>query len=223
MNILEQLRDQIVSNGFVYDSWQSVIGTVKLRKMFVEQIARLGRGVRILDVGCGPGTLYPYIQPLDVKYVGFDINPQYIERAKGRFHDTSAIFIQGDAGASPMDVLMEHGPFDVVLAAAILHHLSDNQAHGLLESIPSLMAPNGIFASYDNALTDPQDPIARKLILADRGNYVREPEGYVKLMRNHFQNVETSIHTDLLRIPYTIFFMRCSNAPATGAPASKDR
>lgn len=210
MSWFSQLRDQLLSRGSVYSSLQVLIGSHRLREEFVSNVAQVRRGARVLDMGCGPGTLFPYLKPLGVDYVGFDHNPEYVDVANGRFADDRTRFVLGDAGNSPADQLAPHGPFDVVIAAAVLHHLSDAEASAMIACASELMAPDGVFASYDNALTKPQNPIARRLILADRGKHVRPPEGYKKLASTEFTNCTTSLRTDLLAVPYTIFFMRCT-------------
>ena len=78
-------------------------------------LCRIGdlTGSSILDVGCGWGDLYDYLNGHyeGVRYMGIDINPRYIERAK-ELHP-EARFEVADFGE------YEGGPFDYVFASGV--------------------------------------------------------------------------------------------------------
>ena len=72
--------------------------------------------------------------------------------------------------------------------------------------------------TLDPVLTPRQNPIARAIIRADRGRFVRSPEGYRSLVADSFAEVEVSARTDLNWVPYTHFVMVCRNPRASGPP-----
>jgi SAM-dependent methyltransferase len=85
-------------------------------------------GARILDLGCGPGTMSAYLQELDRAFVleGFDLSPQMIALARrklpdGRFwiHDLRAPF---------------HfpSPYDALAASFCIVHLNDAETDEFL-------------------------------------------------------------------------------------------
>jgi hypothetical protein len=45
----------------------------------------------------------------------------------------------------------------------------------------------------------------------DRGRYVREQEGYRKLLAPSFSTVDMNLHTELFTVRHTILMTRCSN------------
>ncbi len=53
------------------------------RQVLVGQYIQPRAGARILEIGCGPGTIAGYLP--DSEYVGFDMSSKYIEMARKRF------------------------------------------------------------------------------------------------------------------------------------------
>jgi SAM-dependent methyltransferase len=185
-----------------YLGLQNLLGGVSARRRFVEEYVRPFSRARVLDAGCGTGSLLDYLPP-DVDYVGFDSNAAYIDSAvkrygpRGRFHCARAGEpIGGDGG------------FDIVVALAFLHHLDDDVAHQLLGQAALLLRPGGAFVSIDATLYPGQGWLSRALALADRGGSVRSPQAYRTLIGAHFKEVEDQVLTDLLRVPYSHYVAR---------------
>jgi SAM-dependent methyltransferase len=93
---------------------------------------------RVLDVGCGTGSVSVLLAELGHAVQGVDLSPRMLERAvaKARRHGVTASFHAGDGGAPPVD-----GPFDVVLSRHVLWALADPPA--VLERWARLLAPAG--------------------------------------------------------------------------------
>lgn len=86
---------------------------------------RLGRPVRICDIGCGAGYDLQLLQecfaPDEVELiVCFDISPEMMERARKVVHRHRCQFVTGD-----LDVILEHGPYDLIVTHAMVHHVPD--------------------------------------------------------------------------------------------------
>jgi SAM-dependent methyltransferase len=188
----------------VYEQLQKLLGAQTARTRFVEEFVRPFAGARVLDAGCGTGALLEYLPP-DADYTGFDLNPAYIEAARTRHGRRGRFFVArvgeelGDIGA---------GCFDIVVAKALLHHLTDGEAAQLLRMSARALAPDGVFVSYDNVFYDGQPWFSRALTALDRGGSVRTPEGYRALASPYFASIETTLLTDMLRVPYAHFVMR---------------
>ena len=118
-------------------------------------------GMRLLDVGCGPGTLTAdlarIVAPGEV--VGVDVSAEVVEEARSFAADAgvkSVSFLAGDF----REAGLEPGSFDVVHAHQVLQHVTD--PIGSLAAMKSLAKPGGIVAARDSVYSSfgwyPTDP-----------------------------------------------------------------
>src|SRR5690606_23814116 len=107
------------------------------------------------------------------------------------------------------DLVGSYRDFDIVLAMGVLHHLDDGEADDLLRMAASALRPGGRFIALDGVLTENQGAIERAIVLRDRGRFVRSADGYERLARARFDDVESRIYHGQLRIPYAHLAMSC--------------
>ena len=69
----------------LYNYFQDLIGGNRLRKWFIDTHVRAKAGDKVIDIGCGPGQILPWLPP--VEYIGFDVNPSYIASAQQKYGD----------------------------------------------------------------------------------------------------------------------------------------
>lgn len=194
----------ILSFPVIYDALQAVMGAKKARQELASDFIRAEAGFRILDLGCGTAEILKYI-PGTVEYWGCDISPEYIAAAKAEYGDR-AHFILGSPGELDF---VNYPKFDCVLALGVLHHLSDDEAKGLFALAKQALNDAGRMVTIDPCLALGQNPMARFLILRDRGQNVRDAQGYALLAQDSFKEVKgTMRHRSW--IPYTHWIMECS-------------
>ena len=79
----------LLSKPAIYEFIQQLVAGRKGRrfqKNFVDNHVVPRQGSRVLDIGCGPGTILNCIpEELNCQYCGFDMNPTYIEAAQARY------------------------------------------------------------------------------------------------------------------------------------------
>jgi SAM-dependent methyltransferase len=196
---------RILERPTIYDRLQKLLGGELAFRRLVAEFLRPFPGATILDIGCGTGSLLRYL-PNDVTYFGYDINPAYIAAAQRR-HGDRGRFLCARAGQEPHD-LFGDTKFDFVIALALLHHLDDEEAHGVLALARRTLRAGGVFFAVDAVLHERQSLLAKAVILLDRGGNVRSPEGYRRMLDSHFPRVEQWLVTDLMRIPYSHFIAR---------------
>ena len=91
-------------------------------------------GERILDIGCGDGTLTQQIVERGATVVGIDSSPQMIDAARARGLDVRLL----NAEALPFNQ-----EFDAVFSNAALHWIRDHDA--LLDGVARALRPGGRF------------------------------------------------------------------------------
>ncbi len=196
----------ILSTPTMYDFLQSLLGAGKSRRRLVREYIRPESGSILLDIGCGTGELLPFL-PAGIDYHGFDLSQRYIDAARQRHTNRGTFECMDIADYCPP----EGGQAaDIVLAIGVLHHLDDEIAVKLLQTAHDQLRPGGRFISLDGTLVPGQSPIARKLVLQDRGQNIRTPEGYASLARKAFDQVESHIRTDMIYVPYTHCILECT-------------
>ena len=185
-----------------YNLWWRVVGGPAWAKVLVGQYIQPRAGARILEIGCGPGTIAGYLP--DSEYVGFDMSSKYIEMARKRFPHAQFVCERVSQFS-----LAKQQSFDAVLALGIVHHLDDQEARQLFQIAYDALKSGGKLITFDGVWTNDQSAAARWLLARDRGEYVRNEREYVKIASEVFANVKASVRHDLIRIPYTHLILEC--------------
>lgn len=192
----------VLNHPLIYRAMQWLVGAERLRRQVARRVEPRP-GLRVLDIGCGPADLLAHLPGVD--YVGFDSNPDYIQAARDRFGERGRFFRE----ELRADTSLELGTFDRILAVGLLHHLDDQAALRLFELARRFLTPQGCLISVDCCWAVGQNPLARWLISRDRGQNVRDLEGYRALAERQFSQVEAECRHNLLHIPYSHTLMVC--------------
>jgi SAM-dependent methyltransferase len=187
----------------VYDAVQWLVGSHRARQAFITDCLKPRAGQTILDIGCGTAEINEILPQVD--YWGFDPNPAYIRKAQIRF--PNAHFVCADRLE---DSGLSQGSYDAIMAVFVFHHLDDDIASSVFEQSLPLLKPGGTFCTIEPCYTPDQHPFARWLINRDRGQNARTRSGYIDLAAPYFPDITTTIHHDLLRVPYTWCMLRAT-------------
>lgn len=99
----------------------------------------LQRGGSLLDVGCGNGRVYEFIQPYKIDYTGLDFAEGLIDEGKKKYLD--AKFIVSDMVQMPL----EDDSFDQIWSIASFHHLPDKEKRmQCLSEMRRVLKPGGV-------------------------------------------------------------------------------
>ena len=193
----------ILNLPWAYQMWGSVVGSDGYRKTLAKEHIRARTSDRILDVGCGPGSMVSYLPRSE--YVGFDANPDYIQQARQRFPEAHFTCDRVNEYNLPQSEY-----FDIVIALGILHHLDDQEAVQLFRMARRTLKPQGRLITLDGVWVAGQSRFAKFLLSRDRGRFVRRAEQYVALASTSFSTVNSTVRHDMLRIPYSHLILECS-------------
>ena len=136
-------------------------GAIKRR---VLERAAIADGERVLDVGCGTGTLAVAAARAapGVTVSGLDADPAILARARAKAADAGLdiAFDEGLADALPYP----DASFDLVLSTLFFHHLPDDVKRETARELYRVLRPGGRIAIGD--LGRPQGPLMRVAVRA---------------------------------------------------------
>ena len=168
---LEKLIVEFFNNPLVYRLHSSQVDREKIAA--IKKIQGDFTGLRILDVGCGPGNNAMLFAGAD--YTGIDINERYIDLVKKRYPRLN--FVAGDA-----EEVNWPSKFDVVLLNSFLHHLDDRQVREVLKKTVVSLRNDGIVIMQEPLIPRKKEWYHRLLMTLDRGDYFRSRKRWEELV-----------------------------------------
>jgi ubiquinone/menaquinone biosynthesis C-methylase UbiE len=171
MGLLHSIVEKVSDHPVLFIFFRSILeNDFKAIRAQIRRDMSVGKGQRVLDLGCGPGAFADMF--VDDEYVGVDLNRRYIDWA--RQHKKGA-FIVSDART----IDLPDQRFDEILVFGMLHHLSDEDVRAVLREMSRLLAPGG------KALVIEDIPALHKLNVighlihnVENGEHIRKPEEY---------------------------------------------
>lgn len=160
---------------WVYRAWQAPFAERKLAPVWQHTDRSDVR--RVLDVACGPGTNAPWFR--DKEYLGLDLNPEYVRRARERWGMDFRV-------ADVTRWESREGGWDFILVNSFFHHVGDADAERILAHLATLLTEDGSIHVLDLVLPERPSP-ARLLARMDRGDHPRPLAVWRALFRRHFR------------------------------------
>ncbi len=149
------------------------------------ELARLGPGDRLVDIGCGPGIAAHRASTLGADVIGVDPASVMLRVARARWRRRRGLDWRiGTAESLPVD----DGWASVVWSLSTVHHWADVDA-GLAE-VRRVLAPGGRFVVTERRIHD-SDAAGT----ASHGWTVEQPESFAEYCRRHgFTDVTAARH-----------------------------
>jgi ubiquinone/menaquinone biosynthesis C-methylase UbiE len=128
----------------------------RFKELLTDQAA-IEPGHRVLDLGCGTGTLAIQVKERQprAEVLGLDADPEMLDqaRAKAERADADLEFTEGYSNELPY----EDGSFDRVLSTLFFHHLDPEPKRETAREIARVLRPGGELHVAD--LGPPSDPV----------------------------------------------------------------
>lgn len=180
MGLLSTVVEKVSDNPVLFIFFRSILeNDFKAIRAQIKKELVHGKGLRTLDMGCGPGAFADAFRGDD--YVGADLNARYIEWAKRHRKGT---FFACDARCVPLP----DQRFDQALIFGLLHHLSDDVTRAVLKETRRLLVKGG------RALVIEDIPALSKLNLIghlihhiENGEHIRPQADYRRLFEESFR------------------------------------
>ena len=148
------------------------------------ELADLGAGDRLIDVGCGPGVAAQAARRRGAEVIGVDPAPVMLRVARLRWWRSRISWKIGAAESIPAG----EGAADVVWSLATVHHWGDLDA-GLGEVL-RVLAPGGRFVAVERRIGDPDASG-----VASHGWTEQQAESFAELCRERgFRDVTAGVH-----------------------------
>lgn len=197
--------------------YDPVVRTTTREREFKARLLRqanLHAGQRVLDLGCGTGTLAIEAKLAEpgAEVVGLDGDPEVLERARIKADD-AGVAVQFDEGLST-DLPYEDDFFDAVLATLFFHHLTRTDKLATAGEIARVLRPGGRLHVADWGR--PSDPVMAALFWQIRvfdGLEQTRDNGAGRLPEIFEQGgLEHANETDRLRTVFGTLALYCAHA-----------
>lgn len=105
------------------------------------------RPLRVLDLGAGTGLVSAHVLEAfpDARIELLDASEAMLDQARATLGPAIAAVHVADLAGDPLPP----GPFDAVVSALAIHHLSDPDKRALLHRIRDVLAPGGVFVNAE--------------------------------------------------------------------------
>src|SRR2546423_13231849 len=105
----------ILNHPAIFNGFHRLVVKRDARQVLVDEYIKPRPGDRLLDIGCGPASMLPYLDK--VNYTGLDLEPNFVEQARAKYGDRGT-FIH----ARVQDLAEKvHNQVALAIAGGVLH------------------------------------------------------------------------------------------------------
>ncbi len=207
---VDQIRQRFDNDVERFSSLEAGHAAAMDARLAMDLIARSAAALNpaadwVLDIGCGAGNytlnLLKYLPGLNVMLV--DLSLPMLERAAGRIQPVTAgqvLAVQADI----REIALEAARFDIILAAAVFHHLrTEDEWRAVFGKCFAALKPGGSLWIFD--MIEHDDPRIQALLWQRYGEYLetQKDAAYRERVFAYIEQEDTprslSFQMDLLR------------------------
>lgn len=181
----EHTDGHLIHWAWAYDAMVQVmsLGRARAFRQKTLGLAQLRPGQRMLDVGCGTGSLALEAarQQASAEIHGIDPAPEMIHRARAK---ATAAGVTIDFEQAVIERLpFDDASFDVVTSSIMLHHLPAETLHAGLAEVTRVLVPGGRLVVVDFAGAGPLMHRLGALLHGDGGHPTRHLDVVLEAVR----------------------------------------
>ena len=193
----------ILKYGWIYKLSQTLFGEKKSKQFIIDSyLTHLSEDTVLLDMGCGAGN-FAYFIPINVNYIGFDPNENYIETAKDNFSQYKKFkFYAGTADSQAVNEHIANDSVDYALIHGVFHHLSDIQIIQMYTMAARVLKPGAKMISLEPVWYEGQSPVNKRIMQFDRGNNIKKQSEWLAMARDNtasWASTQFQISQNLIR------------------------
>jgi ubiquinone/menaquinone biosynthesis C-methylase UbiE len=128
------------------------------RAKMVIDYCQLGADKKVLEIGCGTGTLTEVLAKTGATVVATDIFPEFLKAVEGKIGVNSNVSYK-IADAETLEGFAD-ASFDAVVGLSILHHLDVDKT---LSNIYRVLKPGGLMAFAEPNMLNPQIALQKNI------------------------------------------------------------
>jgi ubiquinone/menaquinone biosynthesis C-methylase UbiE len=149
MNVLESAPDR-------YDRGMHILTLGRLEQVHQAISDSVERGSRVLDIGCGTGSLAVRLAGKGVCVRGIDVSASMLAQASDRIRagGLEALVSLQLMGAADLDTAFSDGSFDAVVATLVLSELSNEEIAYTLEQSRRILRAGGQLLVADEVMPE---------------------------------------------------------------------
>jgi len=137
-------RTALVAAGYdamidTWETWKAQVTDDPRADWCDELVARLPRGARVVELGCGGGTDETWLLAERFRLTAIDLSAEQLRRARERVPE--AAFVHGDI----TELELDPASVDAVAAFYVLNHVPRELLAGLFARVHRWLVPGGLF------------------------------------------------------------------------------
>lgn len=192
----------------IYDFVMQFIMREQVFKQLLVNQVNPQHGDRILDLGCGTGTLTMMIQRQqpEAGLIGFDGDEKVLEIARQKSQQGGFIKILWEKGLA-FNLPYPGDSFDLVVSCLVIHHLILSDKRRTFNEVFRILKPEGSFHIADFGLAHNGIMKIISVIMSKFEHTVENFNGQIPLLLEEagFENVEETAHLDSIFGPLSLY------------------
>jgi demethylmenaquinone methyltransferase/2-methoxy-6-polyprenyl-1,4-benzoquinol methylase len=139
-----------------YDRGMRILTLGRLERIQVDIVSKLTPGDKVLDIGCGTGTLVLLLAQKDCLVTGIDVSAPMLRLASQRIGESRASgnVMLMELGAANLDTAFADGSFDAVTSTLVFSELSRDEMAYVLAECRRILRSGGELLIADEVLPD---------------------------------------------------------------------